>query len=36
MKFDPSNKKSQKTKKTMLTFEDGDAEVWCEWQEQLK
>jgi hypothetical protein len=22
-------------KKSVLTFEDGDAEMWCEWREQL-
>jgi hypothetical protein len=36
MKFSPSSKKSQKTKKSVLTFEDGDTEMWCEWQEQPK
>jgi hypothetical protein len=36
MKFDPSNRKSQKTKKSILAFEDGDAELWCEWPEQLQ
>jgi hypothetical protein len=36
LKFDPSDKESQKTKKSMLTFDDEDAEMWCEWQEQLE
>jgi hypothetical protein len=32
MKFEPSEKNSQKTKRSMLTFEDrGGAEMWCEW-----
>jgi hypothetical protein len=35
MRFDPSEKKSQKTKKSVLTFEDGGAEMWGEWGEQL-
>jgi hypothetical protein len=35
MRFDPSDEKSQKTKKSVLTFEDGDAEMWCKWREQL-
>lgn len=35
MRFDISDKESQKTKKTVLVFEDGDAEMWCEWREQL-
>jgi hypothetical protein len=35
MRFNPSDKKSQKTKKSILTFKDGDAEMWCKWQEQL-
>ena len=35
MHFDASDKNSQKTKKSVLTFEDGDAEMWCEWREQL-
>jgi hypothetical protein len=35
IKFDPSDKKSQKSKKSMLTFEDGDVEMWCKRQEQL-
>jgi hypothetical protein len=36
IKFDPCDKKSQKTKKSILTFEDGDADMWCEWREQLE
>ena len=36
MKFDPSDQLSQKTKKSVLTYEDGDVEMWCEWQEQLE
>ena len=35
MRFDPSDETSQKTKKSVLTFADGDAEMWCEWREQL-
>jgi hypothetical protein len=35
MRFHPSDKTSKKTKKSVLTFEDGDAEMWCEWREQL-
>jgi hypothetical protein len=35
MKFDPSSDVSQKTKKAILTYEDGDAEIWCKWQEWL-
>jgi hypothetical protein len=35
MKFDPSDKKLQKMKKSVLTSEDSDAEIWCEWREQL-
>ena len=35
MLFDPTDENSQKTKKAVLTYEDGDAEMWCEWREQL-
>jgi hypothetical protein len=35
MRFDPPDEKAQKTKKAVLTFEDGGAEMWCEWREQL-
>ncbi len=35
MRFDPTDENSQKTKKAVLTYEDGDAEMWCEWREQL-
>jgi hypothetical protein len=35
-KFDPLEKKFQKTKKSMLTCEGPDAEIWCEQQELLK
>jgi hypothetical protein len=35
MRFDPSDEKLQTTKKSNLTFEDGDAEMWCKWREQL-
>jgi hypothetical protein len=36
-RFTSSDKKSQKTKKSkdLLNFDDGNAEIWCEWQEQL-
>jgi hypothetical protein len=33
MKIDPSDKKSQQTKKSVLTFEYCDAKMWCEWRE---
>jgi hypothetical protein len=36
MKFDPSDKKFQKAKKSVLTFKDGDTEMWCESREQLE
>jgi hypothetical protein len=36
MRFDPSDKKAQKTKnKSVLTNEDGNQEMWCEWREKL-
>jgi hypothetical protein len=35
MRSNPSDKKSQKTRKSLLTFGDGDAGMWCNWQEQL-
>jgi hypothetical protein len=35
MRIDPSDKKLQNTKKSLLTFEDDDAEMWCKWREQL-
>jgi hypothetical protein len=35
MWIEPSEEKSQKSKKAILTFEDGDTEMWCEeWWEK--
>jgi hypothetical protein len=33
MRFDPFNGNSQKMKNAVVTFEDGNAEIQCEWQE---
>ena len=30
MRFEPTNETSKKPKKAVLTYEDGDAEMWCE------
>jgi hypothetical protein len=31
MRFNPSDEKSQKMKKSVLTNKDGNPEMWCEW-----
>ena len=35
MRLDPADNNSQKTKKSVLIFEDGDPEMWCEWRRQV-
>jgi hypothetical protein len=35
MRFDPSDENYLKSKKAVIIFEDGDAEMWCYWWEQL-
>jgi hypothetical protein len=35
IRFDPSDENFQKTEKATLTYEDGDADMWCGWREQL-
>jgi hypothetical protein len=35
VRFDPFHGNSQKMKSAIPTCEDGNAEMWCKWQEQL-